>query len=174
MKLRPAEAGSGIRFVRTDIEGEPDVPVTGAYLKTRERRTCLHHGKAEVFTVEHLLAALYALRVDNVEVLIDGEEAPGMDGSAREFTEALTGVGFVEQRAVRKHFQLREPLYVREGDASLVALPGDGGLSVDYNLDFPDGVGSLSARRQTVSFRVTPEVFAREIAPARTFVFEHE
>ncbi|MBK8976417.1 MAG: UDP-3-O-[3-hydroxymyristoyl] N-acetylglucosamine deacetylase [Planctomycetes bacterium] len=174
MELRPAEAGTGIVFVRTDVEGEPTVRAATAYLKTRERRTCLHHGQAEVFTVEHLLATLWALRVDNCEVMIDGEEAPGMDGSAREFVDAIRAAGIVEQRATRSTFRVSEPIYVRDGDASLVALPGDGGLQIDYNLDYPNGVGTLSSRRQTVSFRLSPETFAEQIAPARTFVFEHE
>ena len=74
--LHPAEEGSGVRFVRTDLEGNPEVRASGAYLKTRERRTCLNHGQAEVFTVEHLLAALWAMQIDNVEVHIDGDEVP--------------------------------------------------------------------------------------------------
>lgn len=174
MTLEPAEAGTGIVFARTDLEGEPEVPAGSAYLKTRERRTCLQYGQAEVFTVEHLLAALWGLRIDNVRVKIDGEEAPGMDGSAREFVERIQDAGAVDQRASRSTFRVTEPVYVREGDASLVALPGDGGLTLDYHLDFPDGIGLLSKRRQTVSFRLDPETFAREIAPARTWVFEHE
>jgi UDP-3-O-[3-hydroxymyristoyl] N-acetylglucosamine deacetylase/3-hydroxyacyl-[acyl-carrier-protein] dehydratase len=174
MVLKPADAGSGVSFVRVDLEGEPEVKAAGAYLKTRERRTCLSHGRAEVFTIEHLLATLWALQLDNVEIEIDGDEAPGMDGSAREFVEALKVAGAVEQRANRATFSVKEPIYVREGDASVVAVPGRGGLTIDYNLHYPDGVGALSASRQTVSFELSAESFEREIAPARTFVFEHE
>lgn len=173
-ELHPAEPGNGITFVRVDLENEPEVPASGAYLKTRERRTCLFHGGAEVFTVEHLLSALWALQVDNVQVRIDAEEVPGLDGSAVEFVQRIQEAGFVEQRAPRKTWRLAEPIYLGEGDASLVAVPGRGGLSVDYNLDFPEGVGVLSETRQQVSFRLGAEAFAREIAPARTFVFEHE
>ncbi len=172
--LRPAEVGAGIRFVRTDLTDEPEVRVDGQYLKTRERRTCLSHGGADVFTVEHLLAALSGMQVDNVEIRIDGEEPPGMDGSAREFVEAIRRAGTVEQRESRSRFTVKEPIYVREGESSIVALPGDGGLSIDYHLDFPDGVGMLSATRQTVSFKLAPESFERDVAPCRTFVFEHE
>ena len=172
--LRPAEAGTGIEFVRNDLAGEPTVRASGAYLKTRERRTCLNHGQAEVFTVEHLLASLWAMHVDNAEVHIDGEEVPGMDGSARGFVEAIQSAGVTEQKATRTKFVVKEPIYLREGGASVVVLPGEGGLHIDYNLDYPAGVGELSGTRQMVSFAVTPDVFAGEIAPARTWVFEHE
>ncbi len=174
MELRPAEDGAGITFVRTDLEGEPEVPVSPNYIKTRERRTCLHHGKAEVFTVEHVLAALAALQIDNVEVHIDGEEVPGMDGSAKEFAAKIRDAGVKEQRAPRRRYKVREPVYVQDGDASLVALPGSGSLTIDYNLDFPDGVGELSEQRQTVRFEMDAQRFVDEIADARTFVFEHE
>ncbi|MDA0373955.1 MAG: UDP-3-O-acyl-N-acetylglucosamine deacetylase [Planctomycetota bacterium] len=174
MVLKPAEAGTGIEFVRTDLADEPTVRASGAYLKTRERRTCLHHGQAEVFTVEHLLAALYAMRIDNVEVHVDSEEMPGMDGSAKDFVEAILDAGAVEQRASRSVFRVEEPIYLREGDASIAVLPGEGGFTIDYNLDFPESVPVGGARRQAVSFHVTPEVFTEQIAPARTFVFEHE
>lgn len=176
MELRPAEPGTGIVFVRSDLEGEPEVPASSAYLKTRERRTCLHHGQAEVFTVEHLLATLWAMRVDNCEVRIDREEAPGMDGSAQDYVRAIREAGCVDQRATRSTFRVTEPIYVRDGASSLVALPPDEGrgLHLDYHLDYPDGVGLLSRSRQTVSFELTPESFEREVANARTFVFEHE
>ncbi|MFO1051300.1 MAG: UDP-3-O-acyl-N-acetylglucosamine deacetylase [Planctomycetota bacterium] len=172
--LKPAEAGTGIEFVRTDLAGEPTVRASGAYLKTRERRTCLNHGQAEVFTVEHLLAALWAMRIDNVEVHVDGDEIPGMDGSARAFVEAIRSAGSVEQKATRARYVVRTPIHLRDGNASVIVLPGEGGLQIDYNLDYPSGVGDLSGRRQAVSFDVTPEVFESEIAPARTWVFEHE
>jgi UDP-3-O-[3-hydroxymyristoyl] N-acetylglucosamine deacetylase/3-hydroxyacyl-[acyl-carrier-protein] dehydratase len=172
--LRPADVGTGIRFVRTDLEDEPEIRVEGQHLKTRERRTCLSQGGVEVFTVEHLLASLWGMQIDNVEVRIDGEEPPGLDGSARDYVDAIRRAGVVEQRETRPAFRVTEPIYVREGDRSVVALPGEGGLIVDYHLDFPDGVGVLSSSRQTVSFRQNPDAFEREIAPCRTFVFEHE
>jgi len=174
MVLHPAEDGAGITFVRVDLEGEPEVPVSPNYIKTRERRTCLHHGRAEVFTVEHVLATLSALRIDNVEIQIDGDEVPGMDGSAKEFAERLKDAGAVEQRAPKRRYAVREPVFVRDGDSTLVALPGTGGLTIDYSLEYPDGLGDLSATRQTVRFELGEHSFVEEIASARTWVFEHE
>lgn len=172
--LEPAEAGNGVTFVRVDLEEEPEVRANGAYMKSRERRTCLQNGRAEVYTCEHLLASLYALGIDNAVVKIDCEEVPGMDGSAADFVAGLKGAGIVELRAQRQTYQVKEPIYVREGNASLVALPGNGGLTIEYHLDYPANNGQPEPTRQTVGFHLSPETFEREIAPARTFVFEHE
>lgn len=172
--VNPAEAGTGIVFVRGDLQDQPEVRAQGTNLKRRERRTCLQNGRAEVYTTEHLLAALYALRIDNATVEIDGEELPGMDGSAVPFVQALKDAGVAEQKAPRKAYVVQEPIYVREGNASLVALPGSGGLSIEYHLDYPATNGKTEPTRETVGFELTPDAFEREIAPARTFVFEHE
>ncbi len=174
LRIDSAEAGTGITFVRKDLEGEPEVRACAANLKARERRSCLKNGAAEVFTCEHLLAALWAMSVDNALVFIDSEEPPGMDGSAREFAAALRSAGVTELKAPRSRYAVHEPVYVHEGDASLIALPGEGRLSVDYHLDYPGHNGRAARTRQTVSVRVNAETFEAEIAPARTFVFEHE
>lgn len=173
VRVEPAEAGSGITFVRTDLEGEPEIHCCAANLKPRERRSCLKNGTAEVYTAEHLLAALWALSVDNAIVKMNSEEMPGMDGSAREFAAAIRSVGTTELKPLRKSYSVQEPIYVREGNASLVALPGEGSLSVDYHLDYPK-LNGAQPTRQTVSLRVDATSFESDIAPARTFVFEHE
>lgn len=173
IRVLPGEAGSGINFVRKDLEGEPEVRAYGDNLKPRERRMCLKNGAAEIYTAEHLLATLWAMSVDNATIEINGEEVPGLDGSAREFAAAIRAVGVVELKQMRKCYAVREPIYVREGNASLVALPNEGGLSVDYHLDYPQHNGDPPTR-QTVSIQVDAQTFEREIAPARTFVFEHE
>ena len=170
--VRPAEAGTGVSFVRTDIVEQPVVRATGANMKARQRRTCIPDGRAEVYTCEHLLAALYALGVDNALVEIDGEEVPGLDGCALEFARALRDAGTVETRSPRPLYSVKQPIYVREGQASIVALPGSGKLTVEYHLDYATKNGA--GAKQIVAFELTPENFEREIAPARTFVFAHE
>jgi len=183
--VRPAEAGTGVSFVRTDIEDHPVVRAHGANMKARQRRTCIQDGRAEVYTCEHLLAALYALGIDNAMVEIDGEEVPGLDGAASEFFRGLQNSGTVEMRATRPIWSVKQPIYVREGSASLVALPGTGKLTIEYHLDYPkhngavQGNGSVPGNggggtKQIVGFELTPENFERDIAPARTFVFAHE
>jgi UDP-3-O-[3-hydroxymyristoyl] N-acetylglucosamine deacetylase/3-hydroxyacyl-[acyl-carrier-protein] dehydratase len=172
--VRPAEAGTGVSFVRTDIEEHPVVRAHGANMKARQRRTCIQDGRAEVYTCEHLLAALYALGVDNALVEIDGEEVPGLDGASLEFFKALQASGTVETKAPRAHYSVKHPIYVREGAASIVALPGSGKLTIEYHLDYAAKNGQAQAQKQLVAFELTPENFEREIAPARTFVMEHE
>jgi UDP-3-O-[3-hydroxymyristoyl] N-acetylglucosamine deacetylase/3-hydroxyacyl-[acyl-carrier-protein] dehydratase len=172
--LRPADVGNGITFVRTDVDDQPEVRAHGSNMRARERRTCIQDGRAEVYTCEHLLATLFALGVDNAEVSINGEEVPGMDGSALEFVRGIKDAGFVEQKAVRKVYVVKQPIYVRDGNASLVALPGNGKLTLEYHLDYPAMNGTVRPTRQTVGFELSAENFEREIAPARTFVFEHE
>jgi len=173
--MRPAEAGTGVSFVRTDIDEQPVVRATGANMKSRQRRTCIQDGRAEVYTCEHLLAAMYALGVDNALVEIDGEEVPGLDGCSLEFTRALREAGTVELRVPRATYQVKQPIYVREGAASIVALPGSGKLTVEYHLDYaPRGGSAGSGTKQFYAFELNSENFEREIAPARTFVFAHE
>ena len=172
--IQPAEAGTGITFVRTDIDEHPVVRACGANLKARQRRTCIQDGRAEVYTCEHLLAALYALHIDNASIEIDGEEVPGLDGASSEFLRALKAAGAVEQRSPRQSYQVKQPIYVREGNASIVALPGSGGLTIEYHLDYEVRGSGVGKQKQIVGFELTADNFEREIAPARTFVMEHE
>jgi UDP-3-O-[3-hydroxymyristoyl] N-acetylglucosamine deacetylase/3-hydroxyacyl-[acyl-carrier-protein] dehydratase len=174
VRIRPAEAGNGVTFVRTDLEDQPEVRAHGANMKSRQRRTCIQDGRAEVYTCEHLLASMYALGIDNAIVEINGEEVPGLDGAATEFLQGLKQSGAVDLRATRPCYAVKQPIYVREGNASIVALPGSGKLTVEYHLDYPAKNGTVKATRQIVGFELSSETFERDIAPARTFVFEHE
>ena len=175
MTVRPAEAGSGISFLRTDLPERPEVLAHATFLKSRERRSCLQDGLAEVFTVEHLLASFWALGLDNLDVEINAQEVPGMDGSALDFVRGLRGGGVVEQKAPRPGYTLRRPLYVQDEKTSLIALPGNGqGLTIEYHLEYDDGGEAPALARQVVRFKLGDDSFEKEIAPARTFVFESE
>jgi UDP-3-O-[3-hydroxymyristoyl] N-acetylglucosamine deacetylase/3-hydroxyacyl-[acyl-carrier-protein] dehydratase len=156
--VRPAEAGTGVSFVRIDLDDHPVVRAMGANMKARA----------------HLLAAMYALGVDNALVEIDGEEVPGLDGSSLEFFRALRESGTVETRSPRVVYAVKHPIYVRDGAASIVALPGTGKLTIEYHLDYASKNGSVPAAKQLVAFELSPDNFERDIAPARTFVFAHE
>ena len=172
--VRPAEAGNGVTFVRVDIDDNPVVRADGANMKARQRRTCIQDGKAEVYTCEHLLAALYALGIDNALIEIDGEEVPGLDGAASEFFRGLNESGSVELKGERPIYSVTQPIYVREGNASIVALPGSGGLTIEYHLDYEARNGTTTSAKQRAIFELSAEAFERDIAPARTFVFDHE
>ena len=172
--VRPADVGHGVTFVRTDLEDQPEVRAVCTNLKNRDRRSVLADGPARVGTVEHLLGALWALKIDNARIDIDGEEVPGLDGSARDFVSGLNAVGCVDQKAESQRFILKEPIYVQDGDATLVALPNQGGLVLEYHLDYASRNGRNGFSRQSVFVDLTPETFEKEIASARTFVFEEE
>ncbi|MBI4314241.1 MAG: UDP-3-O-acyl-N-acetylglucosamine deacetylase, partial [Candidatus Omnitrophica bacterium] len=128
IRFRPAEPNSGIRFVRTDAQGKPEIPVTPATLLDSSkhlRRTSVGNGVAEVHTIEHLMATCYGLGITNLAVEITGEEVPGLDGSAFPFLETLKYAGIVDQTAVRHPLIIKEPVWVGEGDATLLVLPDD-------------------------------------------------
>lgn len=171
VRVLPAPADHGIEFVRSDLPESDPIPALVTYYSDKERRSRLQRGAVHVDTVEHLLAACNGLGVDNLRVELSGPEMPGMDGSARAFVELFKQSGIVEQRSEAREFQLSKPVYVRQGDATLVALPSDTpGLTLQYIASFDEpGVSSGSAQ-----FVVTPEVFESEIAPARTFCLASE
>ena len=175
VELVPAEANTGVVFVRVDLPGEPRVEACVDNAVPRPRRTTLARGAAEVQTTEHLLAALWAAGIGNLEVRIDKPELPGMDGSALPFCEAVREAGTIGQGKAARELRLRESLAVHENGSSVVASPGDG-LSVAYTLDFRS-TGFPSAQRlgtQTLELSVDEETFLKEIAPARTFVLEEQ
>jgi UDP-3-O-[3-hydroxymyristoyl] N-acetylglucosamine deacetylase/3-hydroxyacyl-[acyl-carrier-protein] dehydratase len=172
VRVRPAPPGSGVVFVRTDLPGSPRIPADVGHLSTRERRTALVGDRgAEVNTVEHFLACCHALQVDNLTVEVSAAELPGLDGSGKSWADLLDGLGVAEQSAPRREIVLDEPVAVSAGpDVTLAAFPWAGGLKVSYTLDYAHPFLGV----QHVTFPVEPDVFRREIAPARTFVLESE
>jgi UDP-3-O-[3-hydroxymyristoyl] N-acetylglucosamine deacetylase/3-hydroxyacyl-[acyl-carrier-protein] dehydratase len=172
VRFRPAPPETGITFVRSDQGGPVRIPARIENLSRRARRTSLKNGTVSIETVEHCLASLGALGIDNVEVELDNAELPSGDGSCLLFVEALQAAGIVPQEAERRYFRISEVVRVSEGDAELVAWPNsDDRLDIYYELDY--GPGSPLGR-QTYRFVVEPDGFIREIAPARTFVLEEE
>jgi len=171
VEVKPAGPNQGVIFVRTDLPDAPHIPATLEFLGQGARRTTLRNGEAEVNTVEHLFAALLGLRIDNVEVFIDGPELPGMDGSAREFVERIQDVGAVEQRAERAEYRIEKPMNIQDGDATIAVYPEEAdGLHVLYTLD----LNGTSFGSQFVDVRLDEQTFSQSIAPARTFVLRAE
>lgn len=171
VRVLPADPGSGVVFVRTDLPGRPQVPGDWRSAVQRQRQTVLKQGVAEVQTVEHLMAALAGLNVDNVVVEMDASELPGMDGSSREFVDRILAAGIKAQKPSRKVFQLDRTVVVEGKEGSIVAFPCSDSLRVSYTLDYPDELGLPS---QHVAGAITPESFPRELAAARTFCMEAE
>jgi UDP-3-O-[3-hydroxymyristoyl] N-acetylglucosamine deacetylase / 3-hydroxyacyl-[acyl-carrier-protein] dehydratase len=173
LTFRPAEPDSGLRFVRVDLPGAPQVPVRPANagnLAAAMRRTVLRSGTTEVHTVEHVLASVAGLGIDNAILEIDGPEAPEpVDGSARPIVDAILGAGIKTQDAPRRYLRIAEPVAYTEKGIQLVALPHDG-----FRISFTIQYDNRLVGTQHVSFEITPETFASEIAPARTFVLHRD
>ncbi len=172
LHFRPAETHSGVTFVRADLPDRPAVPARVEHVIPRQRRTTIQRGPAIVEMVEHVMAALAGLRLDNCRVEIDGPETPGCDGSSRDFTDALVEAGVVEQDATRDVLVIDRPVTVREGGAILTAHPGDPDrLVLSYNLDYG---ARTPIGRQSLFVDVTPESFRSELSASRTFLLEAE
>lgn len=172
LRIKPAPVNHGIIFKRVDVKDSPLIPAHISYVLdlTRSlRRTSLGVNGVEVHTIEHLMASFSALKIDNTLVEIDGIEVPGLDGSASPFIEILQEVGVVEQPALRKIYQLKEPIWVEDGDASLTALPSNE-LKISYLLNYQHP----RLRAQYVTCVVERDIVIKEIAPSRTFCLEEE
>lgn len=170
--FKPAPPDSGINFIRTDLPGRPVIPADISYLldaSLRERRTSIRKEDVEVHTIEHLMASFFGLGVDNIYIEIDTTEAPGLDGSAKDIVKVLKEAGICEQDTLRKQLLIKEPLWIEDGDSTLVILP-DENFSISYILDYEhEGLKS-----QYNHFIINPESFEKELAPSRTFCLKKE
>jgi len=169
LTFQPAPTGTGIVFRRTDIVGASPIPARVDVAVDAERRTQLGTGPAALHTVEHVLAAVGALSIDDLEIGMDGPEPPIMDGSAAPFLDALRGAGLVPNGGRAEWLILRKSLRVVEGDSVYEAGPCMG-LSLDVTIDFPHPLIGT----QRTQCMVTADSFTRELASARTFGFTHE
>jgi UDP-3-O-[3-hydroxymyristoyl] N-acetylglucosamine deacetylase / 3-hydroxyacyl-[acyl-carrier-protein] dehydratase len=170
MTFLPARPGHGFKFQRTDLPGQPIVDADVDNVVDLSRGTTIEQSGARINTVEHTLAALVGLEIDNVLIQIDGPEPPIMDGSSIQFVEALQEVGLEEQNAFRNFFEVTESVTYRDParDVEVAALPLDDyrvTVMVDYNSPI---LGSQHASLTDIS------LFPKEIASCRTFCFLHE
>ncbi|HEX6317195.1 MAG TPA: UDP-3-O-acyl-N-acetylglucosamine deacetylase [Gemmatimonadaceae bacterium] len=168
LRFRPAASGSGITFVRVDRAGKR-VPARADVAVLADRRTQLGEGDDAIHTVEHVLAAVSGALIDDLDIEIDGPEPPILDGSAQPFYSALMDAGVASNGTRADYLVVRSSFTHREGDAEYEVTPSDR-LDLDVSIDFPHPL----VRAQHGNWTVTPEVFAAELAPARTFGFRHE
>ena len=172
VEFRPAAADTGIVFVRGDLERPVRIAATPHNRIETPRRTTLADGGATVEMVEHILAALAGLRIDNCEVWVDRPEMPGCDGSSLPFIAALQEAGVVTQSSWRTQLVVTEITRVGNEESWVEARPTrTAGMSLHCRLDY--GTGNAIGR-QAIQLPVTPETFVRELAPARTFILQPE
>jgi UDP-3-O-[3-hydroxymyristoyl] N-acetylglucosamine deacetylase len=164
VRVLPAEAGTGRRFIRMDMEGQPSIEARERAVGPSQLSTLLLGEAASVQTVEHVLSALAGFCIDDARIEVWGPEIPILDGSALPWAEAIARAGVREGEVFRgERPRIEEPLWVRSGDAFVAALPA-GELRLTYGIDFPRPIGS-----QWRSFCPDRDDFMTEIAPARTF-----
>jgi UDP-3-O-[3-hydroxymyristoyl] N-acetylglucosamine deacetylase/3-hydroxyacyl-[acyl-carrier-protein] dehydratase len=169
VRLSAGEPGTGIVFRRDDLPARPLIPARITNVEATERRTGLSAAGATVDTVEHLLAAAHAWELDDLLIAIDGPEPPILDGSFLPWYDAIERAGIAEREGDPAMVRVTTPFTVKEGDATYIVAPGRG-LSLTATIEWDHPV----IGRQSASYAVSREIFAREIAPARTFGFIHE
>ncbi len=170
MTFVPAKPNHGIKFQRTDLEGQPTVDADVDNVVDLSRGTTIEQGEARINTVEHTLAALMGMEIDNVLIQLDGPEPPIMDGSAKPYIDALLEAGTEEQSALRNFFEVKESVHYRDSsrNVEIAALPLDDyrvTVMVDYNSPV---LGSQHATLNDI------KDFSKDIAACRTFCFLHE
>ncbi len=164
----PAAANHGLRFVRADLAGKPEIRAHYSKVVDTTRATTLGAAGATLSTVEHLLAAMGGLGIDNALVQVEGPELPIMDGSAAPFSRLLAEAGLRALPWPRTYLQVRKPVELRQGDQYMRVVPGE--PRITYTIDFNHPV--IQRQRFTVPLR--SESFQKEIAAARTFGFLKE
>src|SRR5947209_1840371 len=166
LKLQPAPVDSGIKFKRRDLEDEPTIDAKIGNLKTVERATTIGEGPVRVHTVEHVLSALWAMGVDNAIVEMDANEPPIGDGSAQPYVDLIRKAGVTAQEEPRKFFDVRDTMHIESKTGALLVLLPDDKFRISCTQAGPNNQFT-----QFLSLELTPSIFEREIAPARTFVF---
>jgi len=174
----PAGPDQGITFVREQDGKVAHIAALVNNVQKQPRRTCLKNGTLYVQTIEHCMAALAGLGVDNAVIKISGGlagEVPGGDGSSRQFVEAIHEAGIVDQDRDLTPLIIKKPIQVNSGDATIAALPGpEDRLEVIYDFEAPAPVGRQVVKFQLMDRGTGADDFVTQLAPARTFVFKHE
>ncbi|NLW10239.1 MAG: UDP-3-O-[3-hydroxymyristoyl] N-acetylglucosamine deacetylase [Firmicutes bacterium] len=172
MTLIPQPEDTGIRFCRSDLPGKPVLPARPEHVVDTYRCTTIGNNTWQIKTIEHLMAALHGLGVDNLLVEVEGEELPMGDGSAWFFARAILEAGLVEQEKSRRKWKITTPVWVENGNSPrsyLLALPGD-----QLHISYVFTSNNSSVGNQFYQLRVTPETFQEELASARTIAFTYE
>ncbi len=168
IRILPAPPSTGIVFIRTDLDGFA-IPASWRYVQKVSYATSLMRQGVLISTTEHLLSVFYSMSVDNAYVEIDNLEVPIIDGSGRPFVDLIRAAGIKEYRKRRKYLRIRRPVSVEAGGKRISILPCEKFLlKCDVFYDHP------LVGRQVLEMEVTPERYAAELAPARTFGFEYE
>ncbi|MFH0738391.1 MAG: bifunctional UDP-3-O-[3-hydroxymyristoyl] N-acetylglucosamine deacetylase/3-hydroxyacyl-ACP dehydratase [Candidatus Omnitrophota bacterium] len=171
LKFKPAEVDTGINFIRTDIASRPIIKasIDSLLSQGQGRRTSIGKDDISITTVEHLMATLYGLRIDNLYIEIDNKEIPGLDGSSLNFVQSLEQAGIKEQERPRQYYNIRDTIFVEDDGASIVALPSSE-FKISYTLSYAHPL----LKAQFLEINLDTADFRKELAGARTFCLEQE
>ena len=169
MRLQPAEADTGIVFVREDLPGAPEVAAVAKNVTSTLRATTIEDNGIKMFTIEHLMSAFHAQQIDNCRIVIDAEEPPVADGSSKAFFELMAEAGIKELSAERQEIVIDKIYKVESEGKFVVAIPYDG-FRVSFTSINPHPLIGI----QYGDYNITPEEYGKEIAPARTIAYEAE
>lgn len=169
MKLQPAEADTGIVFIRVDLPGQPQVEAKAENVTSTLRATTIEDNGIKMFTIEHVMSALHGAGIDNVEICINAEEPPVADGSSREFFQLLQKAGIRQLDKERQEIVIDQLYRVDDGDKFVLALPYDG-FRVSFTSINPHPLIGI----QYGDYEINEENYLKEIAPARTIAYEKE
>jgi UDP-3-O-[3-hydroxymyristoyl] N-acetylglucosamine deacetylase len=168
LRMLPAGEDAGVIFRRVDLNNA-EIPVKQEFITQVNYATSISNGQTNIFTVEHLLSALYGLGINNIVIEMDSDEVPIMDGSAAPFVEILQSAGIVRFNRPNYFMQLHEPIEAKEGDRFIAIYPSDH-FDISYTISFDHPW----LRKQEKTIRITRDNFIHQLAPARTFGFFHE
>ena len=175
LTFRPAAVDTGVVFVRSDLPGQPRIAAAIQNRINGPRRTTLVANGAAVEMVEHVLAALAGLRIDNCEVVVNRAEMPGCDGSSGAFVDALTAVEIVTLEGLRPVIEVQREIRVGESDSWIMAEPAAGEMELEYQLSYEcPAIGTQTFNSTVSPQQFNPLNFQNQIAYARTFVLRHE
>ncbi len=170
--FKPAEIDTGINFIRTDLPDRPVIKASIGSLLSQSRsprRTSIGRDGIEIHTIEHLMAALSGLCIDNIYIEIDNDEVPGLDGSSLNFLEILSKAGIKEQEKSRRYYLVKEPIFVEEEGSAIVVVP-----SRDFKISYTLNYNHPLLKVQFLEINFNEEVFKNELASSRTFCLESE
>ena len=170
LTFKPAPENFGFKFKRVDLANQPVIEASVSKVKGTSRGTVLKDGDVTISTIEHVMAALIGMDIDNVLIELDGPEAPILDGSAAPYVKILSEAGLVSQNADREYFEIKRKIVYRNAEtgAELIAYPDD-----DFSIDVMISYNSVVLGNQYASYNRHTR-FSDEIAPCRTFVFVRE
>lgn len=171
LHLLPAPVDTGIIFKRVDLNPTIELPALTQFVGDTRMNTCLVNQQARVATVEHLMAALAAMQIDNCIIEINAAEPPALDGSALEFLQAIEQAGIETQNKARRYIRIKKKIEIKKDDKLASLMPHDGNL-FSVTIDFAHPV--IQQSQQSLSLEITPDSFKNDICGAKTFGFIKE